>query len=190
MGSKPHGRRRKDDDGRNHLIRLQNGQERECNDLPQVTCFPSQNSHFSKSASSNGTYPWRSLIGEKRPILRGNRLIKVSVLWVKTLSLKKYKVLVKKVGLRFSHKKRVFLRCQREVCCCDMWPTFKVRFPFRDVGRKKIHETKRKKTITSGRGTYIGNRVSKFDSKVKKGSFCEENHIKKVVQFQNGIFPK
>ena len=59
-----------------------------------------------------------------------------------------------------------------------------------DVGTTKNGEREREERPGGGRGAYIGNRVSKMLSKTKKELFCEENHIKKVVQFQNGIFPK
>ena len=51
-------------------------------------------------------------------------------------------------------------------------------------------ESERKERPRVGRGYILGKGVSKSDSKLQKELFCEENHIKKVVQFQNGIFPK
>ena len=51
------------------------------------------------------------------------------------------------------------------------------------IGTIEDAKEKEEKTSRGGRGAYIGNRVSKLIPKVKKGSFCEENHYKKVVQF-------
>ena len=49
---------------------------------------------------------------------------------------------------------------------------------------------KREPAQGTGRGAYIGNRVSLLVQKSQKGEFCEENRVKKVVQFQNGILEK
>ena len=69
--------------------------------------------------------------------------------------------------------------------------SFKVMNPVEHYSKsRKSVRKERKETETIGRGYILGKGVSKSDPKVKKVWFCEEKGLKKVVQFQNGIYQK
>ena len=114
--------------------------------LTKIGQIPQENSFLSKLSSSNGTYPWIKWRGQKRPVLWGKCVQKRSFSRGKSQSLISDKVLIKKWGLGFSHKKRVFLRCVQSVCFGDntpflrLSPVGQVSITLRRIDEKEIED--------------------------------------------------